>query len=237
METGMWLSLIVRQSHLQEICRPKSRLINIDYKLVDAKSLTLTILLAGVMVIAIVIPANFSSAAGQQVHGDYLVRIPQGATEQEGVYYEPGHIAIPAGTTVVWPNDDPGQLHTVTSDEPDSDQAGLMFHSGIIPTDTFFQYTFDEPSEYPYHCEVHPWATGSVFVSDDVSEGEHFVLRYGTGQVFDFTEHERTLLTFEPMTIDIMEDQTALYEITITRAGEAVLSEQFQTIGGSCIWS
>jgi hypothetical protein len=49
-----------------------------------------------------------------------------------------------------------------------------MFHSGIIPTYTFFQYTFDEPG---------------------------------------------------------MEDQTALYEITMTRESEEVLSEQFQTIG------
>lgn len=96
-----------------------------DYKLVEAKSLTLTILLAGVMVIAIVITANFSSAAGQQVHGDYLVRIPQGATEPEGVHHEAGHIAIPAGTTVVWSNDDPGQPHTVTSDVQDSDKAGF----------------------------------------------------------------------------------------------------------------
>jgi plastocyanin len=180
-----------------------------------------------------IISIDFPDASAQRVFGDYLVRIPPGATQEGGVHYEPAGIAVPAGTTVVWVNDDPGQPHTVTSGMADSPEAQAQFHSGVIGAERFFSQTFNEPGEYVYHCEIHPGAVGRVSVSGAFSEGQNFVLRYGAGSTFDFTEHERSLLTFEPTLINIAEDQAALYRITILKEGNEVFSDQFRTIGGT----
>jgi plastocyanin len=193
------------------------------------------ILLVGVVMATAIslISIELPEASAQRVFGDYLVRIPPGATVPGSVHYEPAEIVVPVGTTVVWVNDDPDQPHTVTSGVADSPDARELFHSGIIRTDAFFSHTFDEPGEYSYHCEIHPRAAGRVTVGVAIVQGQNFEFRYGVGPVFDFTEHERNLLTISPTTIDVAEDQAALYRITIIREGEEVFLEQFRTIGGN----
>jgi plastocyanin len=181
---------------------------------------------------------SFTAAYGQStpdqvVRGTYVVDIPAGAyLENAEFYYKPGSIAVPAGTTVVWFNDDTNQIHTVTSGEPSDEDAGSAFGSDFMQEGAFFQHTFTEAGEYPYFCTIHPWMVGSVSVSDAVWEGHFFNVGMGTGATFDFNQSERTLLTFTPTTIEVSEDAPVNYRLSILKDGEELFSEDFLTLGG-----
>lgn len=189
--------------------------------------------IVALMVATTIAAASLTSAYAQEVRGTFVVRMPPGSY-QEGadIYYDPTNIAIPVGTTVVWFNDDPNQIHTVTSGNFGEEDSGDVFDSGFMNEGTFFQNTFDEAGDYSYFCQVHPWMVGSVFVSDASEEGDNFRLSYGTGTTFNFAEHERTLLVFEPTSADIPDDEPVTYQITILRDGEEMLSEEFRALGG-----
>jgi len=61
--------------------------------------------------------------------------------------FAPTTMTAPAGTTVVWINDDPSK-HTVTADDDG-------FESGDQNLGESFSYTFTEPGSYPYYCRFH----------------------------------------------------------------------------------
>jgi nitrite reductase (NO-forming) len=65
-------------------------------------------------------------------------------------------LIVKVGTTVTWTNNDPGQMHTVTSDG--------VFDSGFLMTGDSFSYTFDEVGEFEYYCQPHPWMRAKVIV-------------------------------------------------------------------------
>jgi plastocyanin len=71
--------------------------------------------------------------------------------------YLPAELAVAAGTTVTWTNDD-WPPHTVTATDGD-------FDSGAIEPGGTFSYTFDEPGEYSYFCAYHFLMAGTVTVS------------------------------------------------------------------------
>lgn len=109
-----------------------------------------------VLVIIIIVPPNMTYAqqglfpfpsANEEVLPTYISRIVPGtAFEGSLFHYYPEDIAIPAGTTIAWFNDDPGQPHTVTSANPDG--PSNIFNSDLIPYNSFFQYTFDEAGTF-----------------------------------------------------------------------------------------
>ncbi len=191
-------------------------------------------IIAAVLVAGFMATAGLPSAFAQEtVRGTFVVRVPPGAYQQTSdIFYDPTNIAVPAGTTVVWFNDDPNQIHTVTSGNAGDEDAGSAFDSGFMNDGTFFQYTFDTAGDFPYFCQVHPWMVGSVSVNDAFEQGHNFKITYGTGPVFDFTEHERTLLNIESTSVQIPEDEPVTYQLTILRDGDEVLSEEFRTLGG-----
>lgn len=167
----------------------------------------------------------------EKVLPTYLVRIPPGASQQSSPqHYYPPNIAIPAGTTIGWVNDDPGQPHTVTSLP-----AGSVFNSGIIPYGAFFQYTFDtdQAGEFTYHCEIHPWRIGKVSVSTAFEQGNNFVLTSGTGPVLGLTKNDRTLLNFHPTTVTAEETTPMTYNIAISdkNTNQTVFSRSFFALG------
>lgn len=158
----------------------------------------------------------------------YIVRIIPGAAFENSLFhYFPDDIAIPAGTTIVWFNDDPGQPHTVTSGTPDD--PSNIFNSGVMPYGSSFQYTFDEAGTFDYHCIIHPWRTGSVSVSDAVEQGHNFELRSGTGPILDLTEHNRTMLDFKPLTFSAQETTPITYNLSLLASNtqEEIFSESF----------
>lgn len=189
---------------------------------------------------AVVLSGMFSTTAlgqtnpEQVVHGTYVIDIPAGAYSQDAkFFYRPSNVAIPSGTTVVWFNDDPNQIHTVTSGHAGDEDAGSKFDSGFMQQDAFYQQTFDTAGEFPFFCTVHPWMVGSVMVSDAVWQGHHFDMGMGTGPVFNFTENSRNLLSFKPTSVEINEDAPVNYQLTIVRGGQQVFSDDFLTLGGN----
>ncbi len=73
--------------------------------------------------------------------------------------FDTTELRVPVGTTVRFVNTDPYD-HTVTSKE----DAPATFASGEFGQDETFEFTFDEPGEYPYFCEIHPTMRASVIV-------------------------------------------------------------------------
>ena len=83
--------------------------------------------------------------------------------------YVPSDLAIRAGDTVSWTNDD-SVPHTVTAGALRAD-VNLVgedypggFDSGIMAQGGSFDHTFGSPGEYPYFCILHPWMSGTVTV-------------------------------------------------------------------------
>ena len=170
----------------------------------------------------------FSFFPTHEVFPTYIVRIIPGAAFDASLFhYYPEDIAIPAGTTISWFNDDPGQPHTVTSGIPDD--PSNIFNSGVMPYGSFFQYTFDEAGTFDYHCIIHPWRTGSVTVSDAVEQGHNFEFRSGTGPTLDLTEHNRTMLDFTPITFSAQETTPITYNLSLLAPNtqEQIFSESF----------
>ena len=160
----------------------------------------------------------------------YIARIPPGAAADEGnVHYYPDKFAVPAGTTVAWFNDDPGQLHTVTSGNlSDAANSGSVFNSGGLPPGAFFQYTFDQEGTFDYYCQLHPWITGTVTVNGVVGLGHHFEIRSGTGSELNLSENSRTMLEFKPITIVPQEKTPLTYNVSLLGPdGQTIFSESF----------
>jgi plastocyanin len=70
--------------------------------------------------------------------------------------FSPYTITIYAGQSITWMNN--GQApHTVTADDG-------SFDSGILLAGDSYSHTFALPGTYTYHCNVHPFMHGTVFV-------------------------------------------------------------------------
>lgn len=67
--------------------------------------------------------------------------------------FVPKEISVAKGTTVVWSNRD-SVTHDVTSS---------LFSQDINPGESF-SYTFAQAGEYPYHCDIHTYMTGTITV-------------------------------------------------------------------------
>ncbi len=70
--------------------------------------------------------------------------------------FAPKELTVKVGSTVDWTNKD-DTPHTVTSDSE-------VFSSPVMDTDKTFQFTFQKPGKFPYHCKLHPTMTGVVVV-------------------------------------------------------------------------
>jgi 3',5'-cyclic-AMP phosphodiesterase len=70
--------------------------------------------------------------------------------------FAPKQLTVKTGTTVAWTNKD-DTPHTVTSDDN-------IFASPVLDTGQNFQYAFNKPGKFPFHCKLHPMMTGVVVV-------------------------------------------------------------------------
>jgi plastocyanin len=203
-------------------------------------SIVVSVLVASLILATIIVAPNVANASlglfslfSENIVATYISRIPPGAAFEGNLFhYYPEDIAVPAGTTIAWFNDDPGQLHTVTSGTPDDEEeeanSGRVFNSGGIPYGSFFQYTFDEEGTFEYYCAIHPWITGTVSVSAALIQGLHFEARYGTGPTLNLSENNNTMLDFKPITIAPQETTPITYNISLLAPdGQRVFSESF----------
>jgi plastocyanin len=74
------------------------------------------------------------------------------------VAFRDREIRVPAGTTVRWVNKDPVG-HTATADDQ-------TWGSAMIGPGEFWEFTFEQQGEFPYHCIPHPFMKGVVIVED-----------------------------------------------------------------------
>ncbi len=104
-------------------------------------------------------PATESSAG---YGGDYggggsnTGAAPPGTVLIRDKAFNPPRIDARVGEAVAWKWEDGNVSHTVTADDG-------SFTSGEKMTGEFRQ-TFNQPGNYPYHCEIHPEMTGTVTV-------------------------------------------------------------------------
>ncbi len=73
-------------------------------------------------------------------------------------YFDPQDIYIGVGDTVTWHNIDTVP-HTVASD------TGVWATPLSLPVGGQVSYTFTAVNDYPYHCSIHPYMTGTVHVT------------------------------------------------------------------------
>src|SRR5215210_8349789 len=73
-------------------------------------------------------------------------------------FFDPDQITVAPGTTVTWVNDGE-EPHTSTADDGTWD-------SGTLQPGESYSFTFDEPGDYSYLCEIHPDMTATINVSE-----------------------------------------------------------------------
>jgi plastocyanin len=77
--------------------------------------------------------------------------------------FEPASLTVGVGTTVKWTNAG-AAVHTVTSDTG-------AFESGQLQTGGQYEFTFNAPGTFAYHCSNHPQMTATVTVTGGTSGG------------------------------------------------------------------
>jgi plastocyanin len=105
-------------------------------------------------------PTNNSNSSAQVTIQDFSFR--------------PSTLTVKAGTTVTWTNSGPS-VHAVTSDTMVFQSAGLSAPTESNPyggttSGASFQFRFNTPGTYAYHCSLHPPSsypgfTGTIIVT------------------------------------------------------------------------
>jgi len=97
---------------------------------------------------------------------DFIIEIVLGAVIDGNENYVPNTAKTLLGISnkVIWKNLD-DTPHTVTPDHRVSDSYSGDFGSiGVIKPGESFEFLFTEAQEIPYHCEPHPWMTGTIII-------------------------------------------------------------------------
>ena len=175
---------------------------------------------------------NYAYAqAGQETRPNYFIRINEGSDFQGSQHYSIGNAAVPAGTTVVWVNNDQGVSHTVTSGTPGNNTN--LFDSGEMPFNAQFPLTFTSAGgligEFTYYCTLHPYMVATISSNDAVESGQSFEFRSGTGPTLDVAKNNRTLLAFNPIGMSVDQPDVMHYNFSITRNSDnqTLYAEEF----------
>ena len=95
-----------------------------------------------------------------------LISIAQGASTEGNPNYVPNKptVTLTIDNHVIWMNDDITP-HTVTADHRHMDEySGEFGSAGVVMPGESYEFIFTEPQELFYHCDPHPWMTGSLVV-------------------------------------------------------------------------
>jgi cytochrome c oxidase subunit II len=111
-------------------------------------------------------PAAPSAATTTATAAAATLNIPQGASVQGNPAYDPNPLTVKVGDTIAVNNKDIAP-HTVTNGKDATDpNMGKLFDTSIINAGDSAEIvtTGMKPGEYPYHCSVHPYMTGTLTV-------------------------------------------------------------------------
>jgi plastocyanin len=81
--------------------------------------------------------------------------------------FTPADISIPVGSTMTWTNLQSAR-HTTTSDTG-------VWDSDVMASQQSFEFTFDQPGDFAYHCDIHPEMVGVIHVLADAAAPEEVV--------------------------------------------------------------
>lgn len=104
-------------------------------------------------------PLQVASAAPKRVTGHdvgHRVAIVEPSDDPYSWGFEPFKVTVQAGAAVRWRNV-ARHTHTVTADDG-------SFGSPNLKAGSTWEWTFEAPGEYRYHCSPHPWMKGIVKV-------------------------------------------------------------------------
>ena len=93
--------------------------------------------------------------------------IPGSALEEQQDNFVPKLVNIQLGIDnhLIWINDD-DVAHTVTPDHRSADSySGDFGSTGVVLPGESYEFLFTESQTIPYHCQPHPWMTGTVVVT------------------------------------------------------------------------
>lgn len=78
----------------------------------------------------------------------------------QGNRFLPDELTVPAGTTVIWANNDfaSGEQHDVAAND------GTLLSSVLNPGE-LYMVTLSSPGEYRYYCDLHDGMFGVIFVN------------------------------------------------------------------------
>ena len=94
----------------------------------------------------------------------FVIEIVLGAVNEGEDNYVPNKpvVILEQDNLVKWINLDETP-HTVTPDHRTSDSySGDFGSAGVLMPGEEYEFLFTEPQEIHYHCEPHPWMTGSI---------------------------------------------------------------------------
>ncbi|QLH03500.1 copper-binding protein [Nitrosopumilus cobalaminigenes] len=96
----------------------------------------------------------------------FEIKIVPGAVIEGNENYVPNDptVLLTFTNNVRWVNDD-DTAHTVTPDHRHADgYSGDFGSTGVLKPGDTYEFLFTEPQEVHYHCQPHPWMTGSISV-------------------------------------------------------------------------
>jgi plastocyanin len=108
-------------------------------------------LMAAALAIALSVPAYSSHAGAAESPSPDTIRIGN-------FTFAPAVLEVPAGTSVVFVNED-DVPHTVVGSDRDS-----PLKSPALDTDDRYSVKLTQPGTYHYFCSLHPHMTGTVIV-------------------------------------------------------------------------
>lgn len=94
----------------------------------------------------------------------FEIEIVMGAVIEGNPNYVPNkpNVILEQDNHVIWTNND-DTPHTVTPDHRTADSYSGDFGSvGVLKAGETYEFIFTEPQDIPYHCEPHPWMTGTI---------------------------------------------------------------------------
>ena len=114
-------------------------------------------------------PFIFFNVYADNTQNEWKITIPDGASDQDtvGGFY-PNELPVLVGDVIVWENKD-NVNHSITSGLPQHpDDSGLFFNLGEIKPGESISYELKNSdfSAFYYFCEIHPWMTGKLFLSN-----------------------------------------------------------------------
>ena len=131
---------------------------------------TLYVIIHFFAVLALAIaPFIFFNVYADDTQNEWIVNIPKGASSQGPVVgFYPDELPAFVGDTIVWKNQD-SVTHSITSGLPNyPEKSGEFFHPGKVEPgkSVSFVLTNSDYIAFYYFCEIHPWLTGKIFLSD-----------------------------------------------------------------------